>query len=1172
MAARIFRINYKSDFILTMNSEAGWEIPFCIKFWTSIPSRAYFVGYDGETYTHCAYDPSEPTKLMVQFDDHHLPIGNLHFQISYHFTVDDFPNNTEDEVFNEAALTTEIDGETYQVMLDFNGETAPGIDFSLPSVGVTSVNGKVGVVTLTAEDVGAQPTIEDLATIRSGAAAGATAVQPAEMTAALATKQDTISDLATIRNGAAAGATAVQPATLQEGLATKQDTISDLATIRSGAAAGATAVQPAALTPIQTALQTIEAVIPSAASSQNQLADKNFVNSSIATNTANFVGTYNSLAELQAVQNPTNNDYGFVIETDAQGNEYYDRYKYVAASQQWLFEYKVESTPFTAAQWAAIQSGITSALVTKLTALPTAEQLSNQLAAKQDTISDLATIRSGAAKGATAYQKPGTGIPSTDLASAVQTSLERADEAAVRPYNTQSPDGMGYLVLDKDATFASQVTSTNTIYEIRYDYDLNGQTITPPAGCVLYFNGGSLTNGTINGDVNVQGEYLSTLNAQVFVGGINFNLYQNDAAINTSFIGMIPNDSTAAAYNANLLLKIINSGKNVNVDDKYYIANTNTISLSRELVISGITGNAGFILNTSQNGFSLNAGSSLKLCSLYLATNTYLRLILNQQIDYVINSVDIQDCIIEGDFRIEITGADVDYSQTQFGIKNFIFTNNTVSVPNSFIILTDNVIIDRFVMSDNIVTGMKYTFCHLGTTNENTYSNENLHTYSAPLYVERNKVLGAITDTNGYNTFLVAEASTVFYRDNQLENILNVGNGVSYDAYASSTNYYCEGNYFKNIATIPKSGTAKETPDEIGKSKGSGNIRYFNNNIWIQDYDEIKEILSESYSEFSSMESSVYESLSYVSIFRYVSAQKKVTFTNNKVIINAGKLKNSASTTESLGIVRIENNVFDCIIDGPIIAPRNNTSVYIENNEFLQPPAIGYYVLTSTYTLDMLRIKGNVFNGFYGHNGGNQNFKKYDISNNTFIGNQDFNGNIYLPKATNDGYIETEVSYMQDRSINVYNRSKIVLHYNTATRFFIELLSVFSYIKHTVLYDNVVLKEFYIERNGDACNVYDENLVLEKAVTANWQTYYSDSNFKIYVQKDCRTIFTKVNATYCEVRSEILKALPTKTFPTGLTANRPANVATGYQYFDTTLGKPIYYNGTSWVDATGAAV
>ena len=90
---------------------------------------------------------------------------------------------------------------------------------------------------------------------------------------------------------------------------------------------------------LQTALDTIEAVIPSAASSSNQLADKNFVNSSISTNTATFVGTFNSLAELQEVTGATNNDYGFVIEQDTVGNEYYDRYKY--NGRQWLFEYKV---------------------------------------------------------------------------------------------------------------------------------------------------------------------------------------------------------------------------------------------------------------------------------------------------------------------------------------------------------------------------------------------------------------------------------------------------------------------------------------------------------------------------------------------------------------------------------------------------------------------------------------------------------------------------------------------------------------------------------------------------------------------------------------------------------------------------------------------------------------
>jgi hypothetical protein len=99
---------------------------------------------------------------------------------------------------------------------------------------------------------GKQDAISDLSTIRSGAAAGATAVQPSEMDAALADKQDVIQDLSTIRSGAAAGATAVQPADMASALADKQDVISDLSDIRSGAAAGATAVQPGDLATVAT--------------------------------------------------------------------------------------------------------------------------------------------------------------------------------------------------------------------------------------------------------------------------------------------------------------------------------------------------------------------------------------------------------------------------------------------------------------------------------------------------------------------------------------------------------------------------------------------------------------------------------------------------------------------------------------------------------------------------------------------------------------------------------------------------------------------------------------------------------------------------------------------------------------------------------------------------------
>jgi len=47
----------------------------------------------------------------------------------------------------------------------------------------------------------------------------------------------------------------------------------------------------------------------------------------------------------------------------------------------------------------------------------------------------------------------------------------------------------------------------------------------------------------------------------------------------------------------------------------------------------------------------------------------------------------------------------------------------------------------------------------------------------------------------------------------------------------------------------------------------------------------------------------------------------------------------------------------------------------------------------------------------------------------------------------------------------------------------------------------------------------------------------------------------------------------TSTVRYGTTANRPAVGETiGQMYFDTTLGIPIWYNGTKWVNSSGASV
>ena len=127
-------------------------------------------------------------------------------------------------------------------------------------------------------------------------------------------------------------------------------------------------LNPSSAFPVQN--KAIAELVPTQASSTNKLADKEFVNSSVSTNTANYISDdgepFASVAALEAYSGTvTNNDYAFVTGTDSAGNTYYDRYKATVSGNTvtWAKEYRLNNSSFTAAQWDAIQSGITAAKV-----------------------------------------------------------------------------------------------------------------------------------------------------------------------------------------------------------------------------------------------------------------------------------------------------------------------------------------------------------------------------------------------------------------------------------------------------------------------------------------------------------------------------------------------------------------------------------------------------------------------------------------------------------------------------------------------------------------------------------------------------------------------------------------------------------------------------------------
>ena len=160
-------------------------------------------------------------------------------------------------------------------------------------------------------------------------------------------------------------------------------------------------------------------------------------------------------------------------------------------------------------------------------------------------------------------------------------TLTRKYSGSVSPttfemYNT------GVRVIVEDSTTIDErniitqedINKADTIYEIRYDFDLDGKTITIPNNCVLYFTSGKFYNGSINMDntivstlyegvlseINISGNYyniqkyiedtkslfqasINKLNDTVYPITLGFNVNPNVVTMNTSINYSVVSDN-----------------------------------------------------------------------------------------------------------------------------------------------------------------------------------------------------------------------------------------------------------------------------------------------------------------------------------------------------------------------------------------------------------------------------------------------------------------------------------------------------------------------------------------------------------------------------------------------------------------------------------------------------
>ena len=95
-----------------------------------------------------------------------------------------------------------------------------------------------------------------------------------------------------------------------------------------------------------------------------------------------------------------------------------------------------------------------------------------------------------------------------DVTNAADEEDLTSKDGLLKIKNRNNLNGKGFVILRQSKTRSGSKTiltqehfsQENTIYEIRYDFDLGGNTIKIPSGCTLMFTGGSFDNGCLLGD------------------------------------------------------------------------------------------------------------------------------------------------------------------------------------------------------------------------------------------------------------------------------------------------------------------------------------------------------------------------------------------------------------------------------------------------------------------------------------------------------------------------------------------------------------------------------------------------------------------------------------------------------------------------------------------------
>ena len=240
---------------------------------------------------------------------------------------------------------------------------------------------------------------------------------------------------------------------------------------------------------------------------------------------------------------------------------------------------------------------------------------------------------------------------------------------------------------------------------------------------------------------------------------------------------MVPNSIVDADRNAEAMVAMLNSGRRIYLNGKTYYVGASKSKIHRNIYIKG----PGTIITTTGNNFYIDAPVSIKIVGATFKTTRTIssgvqnRFIVNDGINYH-RSLVVKDCTISGVRIFTHVASDVDQVNTEDGVQNVLFTNNTVSDIGDYILLLTNCKSEKVRIENNTLSRLYVMGFGLGV--DNSYQElafarmkkvffRNNRIDNKGLIIEDKDIFGST-----YMTPILCEADYCLCEGNEINNIL----------------------------------------------------------------------------------------------------------------------------------------------------------------------------------------------------------------------------------------------------------------------------------------------------------------------------------------------------------------------------------------------------------------